>query len=205
MNNFMMIFNLACGQHLPEQEDCRARRLQLTVMALLGAMVLSGLWGMAAGSSSLSQALANVLKVPMVVLISSLVALPAGLLTWKLSGARMRGTDLVVSLAAGVFCGTAVMAVMAPVVALYYHSSAWAGPFLGMGSVWTAIAVGAVIFVRNALHRASAGARKRDVFFPVAVTAVMHLAVMMQLVALAAPILPELTVFDGGIDQLMSR
>ena len=35
--------------------------------------------------------------------------------------------------------------------------------------------------------------------------ATMQLAVMVQLIALASPILPEETRFDGGIDQLVQR
>jgi len=41
--------------------------------------------------------------------------------------------------------------------------------------------------------------------FPVLVFVGVNLAALLQLVALAAPILPELTAFDGGIDRLMSN
>jgi hypothetical protein len=204
MSAFVGLLNLACGQELVAGRDGRASRLQAVISALIAALVLAGLWGAAAGSRLLSLSLANLYKLPMIVLLTALSAIPAGLVTWKLIAAQYRATDLTLSYALGVFAGTLVMAVLAPLVALYYHSSSWAGPALGMGSVFLAITVGAAIFVRNLVLRVPAEVARWTVVLPAVVLLAMQLASLVQLVAIASPILPEITVFDGGIDRIMA-
>jgi hypothetical protein len=61
------------------------------------------------------------------------------------------------------------------------------------------------LFLRAALAGRAVEARRRDVVVPVLVAAGMQVAVMVQLIAMASPILPEQTRFDGGIDQLVER
>jgi hypothetical protein len=143
---------------------------------------------------------ANLLKVPLVVLLSALCAAPAGQLALELGGARLRGRDLVQSFTAGVLSGTLVLAVLAPVVALYTHTSVLVGGRLALGSVLLAIAVATLMFVRHVRRQAPAGGAT---LLPVMVLVVLLLATLVQLVALASPILPEATPFDGGIDRLL--
>jgi uncharacterized membrane protein len=100
------------------------------------------------------------------------------------------------------FAGTLALAVTAPLVALYYHTSVWAGPYLAMGSAAIAIVVAGILFARGALRRAANEREKTVVMLPVLVTIGFQLATMLQLVALASPILPETTVFDTGVDVL---
>jgi hypothetical protein len=102
------------------------------------------------------------------------------------------------------FGGTLVLAVLAPLVALYYHSSAWAGPVLGMGSAMLALGAGTIMFVRGVVRRLEPGATKGAVLLPVTVVLGMQLATLLQLGALAAPIFPERTPFSGGIDHVAS-
>ncbi|MBS2015546.1 MAG: hypothetical protein JST00_21850 [Deltaproteobacteria bacterium] len=202
MSTLVTLIDIACGRPIPPEDSGKSRRLQLVVFALLASLVFAAMWGVAVGSRSMGLAMANVYKVPMVVLMSCAFAAPAGLLAWRLSGTRVRGSDLALGFAGGVFGGTLVLAVLAPIVALYYHSSAWAGPVLGMGSAFVALFAGTVMFVRGVVRRLEPGTRKRGVLLPVAVTLGMQLLTLLQLAALAAPILPERTPFSGGIDHL---
>jgi hypothetical protein len=202
MGTLMTLLDIACGRPIPAEESGRARRLQLVVAALLFSLVFAGAWGFAVGSRSAGLAIANLYKVPMVVLLSCAFAAPAGLLAWRLSGASVRGSDLALGFAGSVFGGTLVLAVLAPIVALYYHSSAWAGPVLGIGSAAVALLTGLVMFVRGVVRRLDPGAARGAVLLPVGVTMAMQLATLLQLAALASPILPERTVFSGGIDHL---
>jgi hypothetical protein len=158
-------------------------------------------WGAAAGSRNAILATANLYKVPMVVLLSCVFAAPAGLLAWRLSGAAMRGTDLALGFVGSVFGGTLVLAVLAPLVALYYHSSAWAGPMLGVGSAFVALATGTIMFFRGVHRRLPAGASKMAAFVPALVILGMQLATLLQLASVVAPIFPERTPFSGGIDH----
>ena len=202
MGTLVTLIDIACGRAIPAADDGRSRRLQLVVFALLASLVFAALWGVAAGSRSAGLAVANLYKVPMVVLLSCAFAAPAGLLAWRLSGTRVRGSDLALGFAGGVFGGTLVLAVLAPLVALYYHSSAWAGPVLGIGSAGLALLTGTIMFVRGVVRRLEPGTRKRSVFLPVAVTLGMQLLTLLQLASLASPIFPERTVFGGGIDPV---
>jgi len=201
LDRFTTLLDIARG-HTPDGETSGARTLQLAAAALLMALGFGALWGLAAGSSSWAQAMANVWKVPMVVLFSALTAIPGGLLTWKLAGAPGRASDLLVQFAASIFAGTLAMAVLAPLVALYYHSSSFAGPMLALGSTCIALIVAVSVFVRGAFKSVSIG--KSALILPVFAFVALHLGALLQLIALASPILPEVTVFDAGVDGLVT-
>jgi hypothetical protein len=183
-------------------DDGPARRIQLTLAAGLAALVFAALWGLAAGSTDLGLALGNAVKVPMVVLLSAIASVPAGMLALRLTGMPYSARDLVFAFAPALFAGTLTLAVTAPLVALYYHTSVWAGPYLAMGSAAIALVVAGLLFARNAMRRASTEHERNVVMLPVFVTIGFQLATMLQLVSLASPILPETTVFDTGVDVL---
>jgi hypothetical protein len=204
MRNFVTLLNLACGKPLPPEEAGRARRLQIIIAALLASLAFAAVWGLAAGSPAAGLALANLYKVPMVVLLSVLCAIPPGLLAWKLCGSEGSGSEFLLDFATGTFAGTLVLAVVAPLVALYYHSSVWAGPVLAMGSTFTALIVGKLIFLRQVFRKRDK-VRRGPRVVPAAIFVVMQVATLVQLIALASPILPEQTVFDRGIDQMVKR
>lgn len=195
------LLNLAIGRSINHTGP--AGRSQFTLAAGLGALLLAALWGLAAGSSSLLLALGNAYKLPMVVLLSSICAVPAGLLALRLTGARYSGRDLVLSFATSVFAGSLVLAVLSPLVALYYNTSAWAGPYLGLGSACAAILVAVLSFVRGTIVRAEPGVDRQLLAVPIVVMVFMQLAALLQLIALASPILPETTIFDSGIDHVV--
>jgi hypothetical protein len=205
MRTLVTLIDIACGRPIPMSDDGHARRLQLVVFALLASLLFAAAWGMAAGSQSGGVAVANLYKVPMVVLLSCAFAAPAGFVAWRLSGSPLRGSDLALGFAGGVFGGTLVLAVFAPLVALYYHSSAWAGPVLGLGSAGLALLAGTVMFVRGVVRRLEPGTRRRSVLLPVAVTLAMQLLTLLQLTSLAAPIFPERTALSGGIDRVAAH
>ena len=133
-------------------------------------------------------------------LAAVLGGLVAGLLAWKLSQAKCRATDLLLGFSGGVFTGTLVLAVLAPVVALYYESSVWAGPVLAQIAIGLSLVAGAVLFSRSVLSRVESG--RRTVVLPIAVFNVIQIATLLQLIALVSPILPEHTHVDRGIDGI---
>lgn len=194
------LLDLAVGRRI--EHDGPARRDHLLVGALLSALACAGLWGAAAGSADVPTALGNLYKVPMVVALSSLAAVPAGLVVHRLFAIPGRTRDVLHAFALAVFSGTLVLAVASPLVALYYHSSTWAGPYLAMGSAALALVTALVMFTRGVWRHAATPADKAPMLAPVIVMTAMQLAAMLQLVALASPILPEQTVFDGGVDRL---
>lgn len=199
------LFNLVSGQVLPSEDEGPAQRARIVVGATLAAGGFAALYGLAAGSTDLSLALSNVYKLPMVVLLSALCAVPAGLLAWKLMGGQSRAGSLLVALAASNFSGTLVLAAMAPIVALYYHSSAHLGGTLAMGAAYGALGVAVLVLVRAIRQRAGEGADRWTVGVPAVVLLGLQLACLVQFITLASPILPELTVFDGGMDAILTR
>ena len=199
------LFNLVSGQILPSEEEGPARRAQIIISAALASTGFAALFGLAAGSTELGLAFANLYKMPMVILLSAVCAVPAGLLAWKLMGGTTRPSNLLMGLAAGNFSGTLVLAAMAPVVALYYHSSAHLGGTLAMAAVYGGLAVGVLVLVRAIKQRAGEGADRWTIGVPATVLLVLQLACLVQFIYIASPILPELTVFDGGMDAMLSR
>jgi hypothetical protein len=200
MNVIARLLDLACGRPLRPEDDGRSRRLQLVIAALLLSLFFALLWGVAVGVRSQHLMLDNTWKVPLVIFLSSAFAVPAGLLTWKLSEAKCRATDLLLGFSSGVFTGTMVLAVLGPVVALYYESSQWAGPVLAEIAITIALATGTVVFSRGVFKRIEGS--KRSVMLPIAVFKVVQIATLLQLIALVSPILPEHTHVDRGIDGL---
>jgi Ni/Fe-hydrogenase subunit HybB-like protein len=185
------LLNIACG---------RSRRLQLAIAAMLLSLLFALVWGVAVGVRAPGLALANAYKVPVIIFLSSMFAVPAGLLTWKLSGAECSATDLLLGFATGVFAGTLVLAVLAPIVALYYESSWWAGPVLAQLAIVAALATGGAVLVRSVVKRARGP--KRSLTLSLVVLKAMQIAALLQLIALFSPILPEHTHADRGIDGL---
>lgn len=177
-----------------------ARQRQLILSALLLSLGFAAIYGLAAGSRSLPLALANLYKLPMIVLISTVCAVPAGTLAWKLSGTSASLSDVFVRHAGAVLAGTAVLCVLAPLLAVYYQTSSWAGPLMAMGVSSLAVCVALIQGVRKTIESRSEGESRAAALVPLAVLAFVQLATMLQLVALASPIVPEVTGFEGGLD-----
>jgi hypothetical protein len=203
-DNFRTLLASAAGHAAPERPSS-ARRTQLATYAALSAVAMAALWGLAAGSMTPLMAAQNLYKVPAIVLLSGLSAIPAGLLAAYLSNSGARATDLLLGYATSIFAGTLVMAALAPLVAIYYHTSAWAGPLLGLGSAVLGVAAGTWVFVRVSLRSVAPGAPRGGLLFTIGVFTAVKLAMMLQLIAILSPILPQADTFDGGIDALVSR
>lgn len=154
MSTFASLLPFIGGHRLPEEHDGPATRIRLVALVAGISAVLCALYGLAAGTGTPSLMVANLFKLPMVVLLSTVGALPAGLLAWKLLGSEQRASDLVVGAASGVLTGSLVLAVLAPLVALYYQTSSWLGPALAMTAALVATLTGTVIAARAVLTRA---------------------------------------------------
>jgi hypothetical protein len=205
MDFIVRLLDLACGRPLRPEDQGRARRLQLVIAALLSSLFFALIWGVAVGIRSPRLMLDNTWKVPLVVFLSSAFAVPAGLVTWKLSDAKCRATDLLLGFASGVFTGTLVLAVLGPVVALYYESSQWAGPILAQAAIGVALLTGTVVFSRGLIKRLETEGKmpgKRNLLLSIAAFKAVQVASLLQLLALVSPILPEHTRADHGIDGL---
>lgn len=198
------LMTLTCRGELAEQPT-RATQLMLTIAALFAALVLSSIWGVAAGSSSAAMSMANAYKVPMVVLLSALTALPAGLVALKLAGSRLAASDLVSAFATSIFGGTLVLATLAPLVAIYYHTSSKAGVPLALGSVFVALATATMLFSRAVGRKVAGQPGRMASLIPVVILVVLFSAALMQFVALASPIIGAVTPFHGGFDTVFSQ
>ncbi|HEU0035064.1 MAG TPA: hypothetical protein VFQ53_30770 [Kofleriaceae bacterium] len=179
----------------------------LTIVALFAGLVLAALWGLAAGSTSAALSLANAYKVPMVILLSAVTALPAGLVTLRLMGSPLRAHQIVSAFATSIFGGTLVLATLAPLVAIYYHTSSKAGLPIALGSVFVAIGVASLLFSRAVARRVGETTSRRvSSLSGVVVLVVLFVAALLQFVAMASPIIGnKSTRFDGGFDTVFSR
>ena len=207
METFNTLLDIACGR-TPEGE-VTSRRWQLAVAALLLSLVFAALWGIAAAlgfpaGELTSHVFQNLYKVPMVVLLSTVAAIPAGLLCWKLAGGQASASDLLLGFTTGVFSGTLVLASIAPLLALYYKSSEFAGPIFALGSVAAALVVGTFVFLRS-IYTEAHGKGRKGLGAPAMVLIAIQMAALLQLVSLAAPIVYETTPVDGGIDKIVSQ
>jgi hypothetical protein len=179
-----------------------------TYLALSGAvvsLVAASLWGLAVGCTEVTLAVANLYKVPMVVGLSVLAALPPSLLSLRLSGTALSAQTFVRSAVQGMFAGTMWLGVLAPVIGLYFYTSSWAGPALALASVLAALLSGFNIFARSLVKKCESHAERRAARVSSLVFGLLQVALMWQLVAIVAPIFPDGTVFSLGIDVLRSH
>jgi hypothetical protein len=198
------LMTLTCRGELPHPLT-RASQLVMTISAIVCALVLSSIWGVAAGSSSTALAMANSYKVPMVIFLSALTALPAGLVALRLANAKLAAMDLITSFATSIFSGTLVLATLAPLVAIYYHTSSRVGVPLALGSVFVALGTATLLFSRAVKRKLGTESRIASLI-PVVILVVLFSAALMQYVALASPIIGHAgTVFDGGVDTVFGR
>jgi hypothetical protein len=112
---------------------------------------------------------------------------------------------LFLSICSGVLGGALILAALAPIVGIYYHTSAAIGAKLAIASAFVALGAGGLIMVRNALRQRPDGMRATSIAMPLGVFVVVLLAAMLQFVALASPVLPVPSAFDGGIDGILVR
>jgi hypothetical protein len=196
------LFEVVSPKPRPGGDLSSTERMLVAVVGFLASLALAALWGIAAGTHGSHWAFGNAVKVPVLMIMSSLAALPLGLLAWKLTSLEGRALDLVVGHAAGGFAAALVLALLAPLIALYQCSSAWAGPVMAVASVGVAIVVGLAIFVRVIGKLVQDSVARRAFIAPAALMLVVQLAALMQLSALTSPIFPRRTVFGRGVDGL---
>ncbi|MCP4501526.1 MAG: hypothetical protein GY822_16330 [Deltaproteobacteria bacterium] len=190
-----------------DEQPSSAERLQLIVLALGAALACGAVWGLGAGSSALSLALANVWKVPLVLLMSVATALPASVLAFKIFGAKASPSEVTLPIATGVFAGCAMLATLAPLVGIFYLTSTQAGPLVAMGTVALGLSTGIFVMTRNTVRIAKRESKNAigSRLIPVVLFCVLQLATLMQCVHLTNGMLPEQTFFDDGIDGLVKR
>jgi len=204
MHPFSLLFEFVGPKPVDVKEVSHAQRYLVAVVGFLAALVSVGLWGVAAGTHDGHLALLNTVRVPMLLAVASLAALPIGLLVWKLTTSLGRGSDLVLGHAAATFTGSLVLAALAPIVVLYQQSSIWAGPTVALGSAILGALVALFALVRVVTKLVNSGQERRALMLPFALMFVVEAATLMQLAAIMPPIFPERTAFGRGIDGLSS-
>jgi hypothetical protein len=205
MHPFAQILALLGPRPLAAAETSRTQRLFLAALALVSALALSALWGVAAGSHDGRFAIGNALSVPLLLLMSSVASLPLGLLLFRLTVAEGRASDLVLGHAGAVFGGTLVMAFLTPIVALYQYSSSWAGPIVAHASAFVGMAIGLALLVRSLAKLVPEPRARRGMLAPVALLCLAQGAALLQLSAIAPPVMPRRTVLGRGIDGIAAH
>jgi hypothetical protein len=188
-------FLLFTGREFLQDPAAAGRRAGLATNAAIAALISASVYGVAAGASDPSLALWNVFKLPAIVIVAALGAAPLMVLAWKVTAPRHRSIiDLFAMVAAAHLGALATMAACAPLIGLYTWSSQWGGLIAALAPL-VAIPIGIGIAWRYALDADLPLA-------PVITGFVVWPVLLFQLVAVASPIIPDVTVFDGGVDGL---
>ena len=204
MPRISILWHLIGGHPLPEEEDGPAARTQIAVMAAFASALLAAFFGSALAGSDPTYIPANLIRMPLVILLASAAALPPALLAWRISGTERPVSDMALGLAAGTLTGTLVLAVLSPLVLLYGMTSAWLGPVLALGTAGAGVAVGLFTTCRAVRLRSADSPRSRLVIPPLAVMVAVHLLALTQLVSIAS-LMPESTFLDDGIEGIAER
>jgi hypothetical protein len=197
------LMTLTVGREL--ENTSRAQHTMLTTYAMLAALALCALWGIAVGSVATTLAVSNAYKVPFTVLLSALSALPAGIVALRLTNASLSGRELAETFATSIFGGSLVLATLAPIVAVYYHTSTKAGVPLAIGSVFVALATASLLFGRAVVRRLKGRPGVATSMTSVAILVTLFVLALMQFVALASPIIADPTRWNGGFDTVFGR
>lgn len=192
------LYDLLDTTPIPDEKHGHATRVRLALAALGAAAIASTIYGIGVGSIAWTQALQNILKLPLVVVLPLFFSWPVGALISKLMGGPVRSTDLLLSQAIAIFGASLTLAALAPIAALFYHTTASLGGFFAVGIGCAAAFVGLSLFYRSIRAR---GAR-RGAIVPTGVCAVVYGLATLQVIALASPILIEKTSFANGLPGL---
>ncbi len=202
---FVSLVDFVSPRPRREAPQSAVERGMLAATAVLSAVVLSGVWGLAANATGVASAFSNVVRVPVLLVVSALASLPAVLLVWKLVGIQgARVTDMLVAYAVGLFGGALVLGALSPIVLLYQHSSASFGPVVAKVSAAAALAAGILVFVRVLGRLVSSTVSRRLLLIPIALQLVLQVAALSQLASTTSPVFARRTVLGRGIDGWVS-
>lgn len=204
MNALSHLFALLGPRPMQEPSPSSPERAYAAAAGFVASLVFGALWGLAAGSGGGRLAAGNLFSVPLLLAVSSVVALPIGVLVLRLTSEKASVVDLVLSHASALFAGTLVLALLSPLVLLYQLSSSWAGPYVAIGSALLAIGLGLFLATR-ALRKLSDARGVGSLALPVVLLAVVQVAGLSQLASIVPPIFHERTAFGRGVDGLAQR
>jgi hypothetical protein len=188
----------AAGTVLERVENTRKRHE--TLQRALKGLGFSALWGLAAGAAAPALAIANIYKVPMVLALAAVVALPAVLVTRHLLRITIPTSELCAALVTSLYRASLLLVGLAPLLGVYAYTSQWFAPVLAQASALLALVCGG-FSLRHELARIDAP--RRQVLGLGLVTCVTVGLALFQLVALATPVLTVPTVFGHGIDGVL--
>ena len=174
-----------------------ARSVHDVLRRALSGLGFAAIWGMAAGSAAPALAVANIYKVPMVLALSALVALPAVLVTRHLLQIAISKFELCAALVTSLYRASLLLLAVAPLLGVYAYTSQWVAPFLAQGSALLALVCGG-LSLRSELARLQAP--RLQLWLLGSVTTITLALALLQLVSLATPVLTLPTVFGSGID-----
>ncbi len=177
-----------------------SRKTHDVLLRALTSLGFAAVWGIAAGSAAPALAIANIYKVPMVLALSALVALPAVLVTRHLLRIAIKPFELCSALVNSVYRASLLLLGFAPLLGVYAYTSQWVAPLLAQGSALLALTCGAVS-LRSELARLEAPRLQLWLLGGVAIVTIA--LALLQLVSLATPVLTLPTVFGSGIDGVL--
>ncbi len=205
---FQLIGNRTPAENQPDPASnlTRTQRTLLVVVSLLAAIALSAIWGLAATSTTMSASLGNVIKIPTLLIGSGLAALPLVCVLWKLAGpTETRLSAMLLAYATSLFGGTLVLAVSAPLVAIYQHSSTWAGPRIALASAVVAVVAFGFLFWRTLRRVAGPTVSLPKLALPAVALIVVQALALAQLASATTPVFRDRTSFGHGIDSLRGQ
>jgi len=198
------LWKLIGGNPIPQEDDGPAAGTQIAIAAFMASAILASLFGVALAGGDMSYIPANLIRMPVVVLLASAAALPPAVLAWRVAGPSRPIGDMVLGLATGTLTGTLVLAVLSPLVMLYGMTSAWLGPVLALGTAAVGVMVGLFATIRTVKIRSKAERSRRKVMGPLAVMVVVHMLALTQLISISS-LMPESTFLDNGIEGLAQQ
>jgi len=198
MAQTMEAFRVDAGAALQRGPDTRS--VHDVLRRALSGLGFAALWGMAAGSAAPALAVANIYKVPMVLALSAVVALPGVLVTRHLLHIAISKFELCAALVTSLYRASLLLLAVAPLLAVYAYTSQWVAPFLAQGSALLALVCGG-LSLRSELSRLKAP--RLQLWLLGSVTTITLVLALLQLVSLATPVLTLPTIFGSGIDGVL--
>jgi hypothetical protein len=202
MNPFKVLFDFIGPKPVVADETTATEKKLAAIAGSLACLVLAAIWGVAVGTHAGHLALDNGLRVPLLLTATAIAAMPFGLVVMKLTSSEARPSDLLFAHSAAAFAGALLLAMLAPIIAIYQLSSPWAGFYIATGSAVLALAVGGAILVRVVKKLLPSGERSA-LALPVVLLFVVGIGTLSQLASVMSPIFPNRTAFGQGIDSFV--
>lgn len=204
MNIISDVFGVFQGQGLVQKVKEKNKLEGFILTALILIIVFTGLYGMAMGISvSLKTGLRNMVKVPLIFLLTFAISYPAYFISLKIAGVKESNQQLQVSVITMFFVAGLTLAVASPIIFFYGLAGDYLRHYYFIHIIIIDLAlIGGLIIMSFLLSRVIEIADKSRLVIPVIIGTIFVGLALWVLILFWGPYFQDTEYFSRGVERL---